>query len=176
MGCEKLHAELARFNDLFALAAGEFCERRSPRGLDQRAVAFDSLRLTAFDREDAQPESVGAYWGNLNFYMAVGNLKILRCGFALAWPKEVRSANCASTFQHLTAMVTIGHESAHQANNTPAAYIQANGPRLYTRCRAKDDKPRAREEENAIPRGRTKRFAGIRASGHRGPGRGRRWG
>src|SRR5256884_9494819 len=88
----KLHVELAGFDDVFALASYEFCEWRSPGSLDKRAVAFDRLRLSAFEREDAEPESVRAYWGELNFYIAAGNLKTLRCGFALAWPKEMRSA------------------------------------------------------------------------------------
>jgi len=90
------------------------------------------LRLTAFESEDAQPESVGAYRSKLNFYIAAGNPRTLRCGFAPAWPKEMRSANSTKTFQHVTTIATIGHEAAPTAN-TPAARIHANGRRLYTK-------------------------------------------
>ena len=88
--------------------------------------------MTAFEREDAQPESVGAHRGKLNFYIATGNPRTLRCGFAPAWPKEMRSANSTKTLQHVTAIATIGHEAALTANR-PAARIHANGRRLYTK-------------------------------------------
>jgi hypothetical protein len=74
--CE-LDAEFADFNDVLSFGACEFRQRRPPGGLHQRAIAFDWLRLTTFDGENAEPTSVRAHGQNLYFDCAASDLKIL---------------------------------------------------------------------------------------------------
>ena len=175
----KLHAESAGSDDAFALATREFCERWSPRPSHTRAVAFDPLRLAVFNGEKAEPESVGAYPGNLNFCVAAGNPKALRGGCVLVWPKERCGANRTSSFQDVTAMVTIGHQARQKAKQPTGG----PHPRKRTEIIQMPGEERQgsggaavpHEEKNSIPRGRTKRFVGTRASARRGLGRGRHW-
>lgn len=109
----KLYVAFADFDGAFVLSACKFRQRRSPVRLHERAVAFDRLRLPFFQWKDAEPKSVGAHRGNLNFYGTTGDLKILLRGFVLAWQQKIGSTDGTDAFKEVTAIVTVGHLLQH---------------------------------------------------------------
>ena len=130
--CE-LDAEFADFNDVLSFGACEFCQRRPPGGLHQRAIAFDGLRSTFFQWKDAEPKSVGAHRGHLNFYGTTGDLKILLRGFCFRWPQEISCADGADSFQNVAAIVTVSHLVQHPEENKDFELFPEKRSRDYTR-------------------------------------------
>src|SRR5215467_1157141 len=117
---------------MLVCAAGELCKRRTPGGLHQRAVAFYGLRLTAFDRENAESKSVCAYGGNLHFHVVASDLKILLLRVTAGRPKEACGANGAGTFQNVAAIVAVGHLFQYPEDDEDQALPTEKQGRDYT--------------------------------------------
>jgi hypothetical protein len=115
--CE-LNVEFTDFDSAFLFFASEFYRWRAPRCLHERTVAFDCLWLTAFNRENAEPESVRAHGRSLNFHIATGDLKILRRGFYFGSTQKACSANGADALQNVATVITFGHFGIPNETNT----------------------------------------------------------
>ena len=105
----KLYVVFAVFDDAFGCAPAEFCQRRSPRCLHERAVATNWLCLTAFHWEHGEPKRVSAHGRNLQLHVADSYLQILLRGYAVWWPKKTGGANGSNAFQNVAAIIAIRH-------------------------------------------------------------------